>query len=110
MGESDAGVLTGGRTGGDGENRRVLVLIGDLIFGSRVSETLKRLGMDAVFATSPAALEGALEIPFILLIADLHEARFEPLAVISKAKARKAAVLAYGSHVDLELLEAGRKA
>ena len=90
--------------------RRAVVLITDLMFGSKVRETLKGTGMEPVFVSSREALATALAGPAALLIADLGEAQVPPIDAIRMAKERGIAVLAYGSHVDAEALEAGRRA
>ena len=95
---------------GAGEPLHAVVLIGELLFGSKVREALRQLGIEATFVTSPGSLDTTLSGPVALLIADLQEARLEPMDAIRRAKAKGAAVLAYGSHVDAGALEAGRQA
>ena len=95
---------------GGGRTRRAVVLIGDLLIGSRVRDTLRRLGIEADFVPSPAQLEDAVSLPASILIIDLGESRFEPIGVIGAARARGIRVLAFGSHVDAAGLQAAREA
>src|SRR5256885_1651482 len=89
---------------------RAIVAFDDLMIGSRIRETLGRMGMQATFATSPAAGEAPLSTPADLLIADLADARIGPMEIIRTAKRAGLAVLACGSHVDTESLDAARQA
>ena len=90
--------------------RRVVVLIADLMFVSKVREALKGTGLEPVTVSSREALGDALAGPAALLIADLGETKTAPIDAIRMAKERGIAVLAYGSHVDAEALAAGRRA
>ena len=89
----------------------LIVLIDDLIFRSKVRETLIALGRTATF---PAAgtKEGGLPADGsrAALICDLGASRLDPIGAIRRAKAAGAAVLAFGSHVDRDALQAAREA
>lgn len=95
---------------GPGAGRHAVVFVADLMLGSKVRETLKALGWEAVFVLSPDRSEAAMAGPFDLLIADLNDSRLGPMEAIRAAKARSARVLAFGSHVDEGSLAAGRAA
>lgn len=88
---------------------RVLVLISDLMFLSKVREALKRLEIDAVTISSPSSLDEKGSAA-VLLIADVNDSRLQPIEAIRKAKERRIPVLAFGSHVDGATLEAARAA
>src|SRR5262249_10636244 len=89
---------------------RIIVLIEDLLFGSRVRETLRGLGWRASFVGSREELERALAEGADLFVADLQAARIDPNEAIRCAKGCGVPVLAYGPHIDAELLDSARKA
>ena len=98
---------------------RIVVLISDLIFGSKVREVLKAAGMTGDFVASQAAVAAALCGPGVaagaagpanLLIVDLGDPLLGPLQGIREAVTRRIPVLAYGSHVDEAAFAAARQA
>lgn len=95
---------------GDSSRGRVLVLIDDLIFGSKVREALRRLGVIAVFPASVKLYEDTLGAGAALLILDVDAPRFSPEEAIRMARTAGVPVLAYGSHVNVEALAAARRA
>ena len=98
---------------------RIVVLISDLMFGSKVREVLNAAGMKGEFVASPGAVAAALCGPAVsagaftspgLLIVDLGDPRIGPVEAIREAVSRGIPVLAYGSHVDEAAFAAARQA
>ena len=87
-----------------------VVLLADLLLGSRVRDTLKRMSIRAEFPGSPPELEEAWRRPALLVIVDLSEGRLDPIGAIRRASGLGIPVLAFGSHVDRERLEAASAA
>ena len=74
---------------------RVVALIGDLMFRSRVAETAKALGVEVEFGSEPASAD--------LVLLDLNAARFKPLETLEGLRGVR--VVAYAGHLQTELLE-----
>jgi hypothetical protein len=75
---------------------RIVALVPDLMFGSRVEATLRAAGHEVELVGTPDAIETRKERPE-LLIADLGEV--EP----SELSGQRVPVLGFYSHVDVEL-------
>lgn len=77
---------------------RVVALIGDLMFRSRVAETAKALKVEVSFDSS------GIETAELVLL-DLNAERFRPLDVLPTLRGR---VVAYAGHLQVDLLEKAR--
>jgi CheY-like chemotaxis protein len=91
-----------------------LVLSDDLIFFSRIAETAKEAGLVVRQARTPAELVAlaAKSAPGGVIL-DLHNPGLDLPALLADLKSTCAAmprVVAYGSHVEAEVLRAAREA
>ncbi len=89
------------------EPKKVLALVGDLLFNVKIADAAKRAGLVAEFAkTDKELLEKAAAKP-ALIIMDLNTSGVQPLKLIGKIKdnpeLKATSLLAYVSHVDGEL-------
>ena len=93
---------------------RIVALVDDLMFLSRLREEARRAGADLASATTQAELvELLLDAPPALVIFDLTVRSADPVKAITAARAAAGPatrMLAYGPHGDLALLEAARAA
>ncbi len=87
-----------------GRRSKVLVLVGDLFFKSRIRQTAETLGVDLAFVASDAGLKEALgKEDARLLIVDLAARAPDPYAAVALARgAGGVRTLAFVSHVDEE--------
>ncbi len=89
------------------ETKRVLALVGDLLFTVKIADAAKRAGMAAEFVKGEKDLIEKLSTKPHLIILDLNLAGAQPLKLIGKIKnnadLKHASLLAYVSHVDGEL-------
>lgn len=97
------------------ENKRILALVGDLMFTVKITEAAKRNGMQVEYVkTDDEFLDKAKELPQ-LVIMDLNISTAEAVKLIAKLKSeadtKGISILGYVSHVqgDLKLMaqEAG---
>lgn len=94
---------------------KVLVLVSDLFFQTRIQEAARALGVSMeIFSSGPVLLERARTESPALLIVDLNAASAQPVETIAALKAdsalRSLPVVAYLSHVQVELERAARAA
>ena len=97
-------------------NRRVIAAVSDMLFASKIRGTAEHLNVTVDFARTEAGLfdYAKTEVPSLFIL-DLHETRFDPVALAARLKAdeqlRAVPVVAFFSHVEAELrrkaLEAG---
>ena len=94
------------------ENKTILVLCDDLIFGSRISGEARALGLQTKsLKTVDKLIEASGKEKFAGALIDLGIASFELDKLITELKASqdvKFPCLGYGSHVDVELLRKAR--
>src|SRR5262245_57025247 len=90
------------------EQPRVLVVVDDLFFLTKIQSTLKHLGLTAQVLTQHAAIQAyvkAAATPVLLLVV-LPLRTADPIAVISAIRATDSgapiAILAFGAHVAVE--------
>jgi CheY-like chemotaxis protein len=98
----------------NGQSRKVLAVLEDLLFTVKILDAAKRAGLQAVFVKSEIdALEKAREHPAVIIL-DLNFARIEPLQLIAKLKAddetKGVNLIGYVSHVQGELKQAAQTA
>jgi len=89
---------------------RAVVLIDDLVLGSRVRSALSALGVEIDAPPTASAGREALARGASGLILDLDAERLEPFEAIASARAARVPILAYGGHVGVEKLERARQA
>lgn len=93
----------------------VVALVADLIFASRIRGTAQAAGVQATTVRSAAELlQRAGELQPRLVLVDLDARAADPPAVIARLKGdprtRDIPILAFGSHVQREAIEAARAA
>ena len=89
------------------KQRKVVVLMNDLLFKTKIQDVLKRGGFEAIWCSSAEDAIGQIEKENAsLLILDLGLRNVDTLGVIEKVKRNRdpntVPVLAYTSHVDRE--------
>ncbi|NOS99942.1 MAG: hypothetical protein HOP29_04885 [Phycisphaerales bacterium] len=97
---------------GDSPAGRVLALVADLMFDSKIRSAAKNRGVAAVTVRAPTGLTSFLEKnPVDLVIVDL-DAHSEAVQAVSAIRLRwpSIPVLAFGSHVNEPLLQGARDA
>ena len=87
---------------------RIVAFTQDLMFSSRIAETLRRDGHETAAVEDVAALERELRMDGVrLVILDLH-AGVEPGAVTMLCLPLGVPVLAFGRHTEPEMLRSAR--
>lgn len=93
---------------------RVLLMVSDLLLGSRIREAITAAGHEIVSVADAQAVEKALEAgPAALLLADLSPRGADPIPGLGRLKRGPLAqvpVIGYFSHVDAATLERAREA
>ena len=82
--------------------RRILVLADDLIWSTRLVETLRAIGVEPVAARGRASFEAGL-VRADGVIVDLTARGYDGVEAIGRARAAGIRVLAVGQHDDQEL-------
>jgi CheY-like chemotaxis protein len=95
-------------------NPKVLAVVNDLFFASKINEAAKHAGVQLIYVTNEAALlEKAKDNP-ALIIFDLNFTAAHPVELIAKLKGDPASkqirLLAYLSHVQVDLMKAAEEA
>jgi CheY-like chemotaxis protein len=86
---------------------KILAVVDDLFFATKINETARRAGVAVDFVTSEEALfQRAAEKPSLIIV-DLNLSSLQPLPLITKLKSdpelKQTSVLAFVSHVQGEL-------
>jgi CheY-like chemotaxis protein len=83
---------------------RVVAVVGDLFFQSKIRQTAQNLGVAVAFATTEAGLGAALaEGGVRLVILDLGVRSLDPIAAIGRVRSSGGSrIVAFVSHVDEE--------
>jgi CheY-like chemotaxis protein len=93
---------------------KILVVVDDLFFASKITETAKRAGLGVEFATSEEAVLAFAPQRPSLIIVDMNLNGVKPLPLIAKLKSHpdlnKTSILAFVSHVQGELKQQAQKA
>lgn len=88
-------------------NKRVLVVVEDLLFLVKIADAAKRSGLEAqIVKNEPDALAAVADTPPLLIIVDLNANSVDPIDLITKLKdgdRKKVPVIAFVSHVQGEL-------
>ena len=95
--------------------RTVVAAVEDLLFRSKISETVHTLGVEASFPRNPNKLLDSLRSsPPDLLVLDLNSARFEPLRILRTVKSdgttAEVRTIGFLSHVQKDLAVAAKEA
>jgi CheY-like chemotaxis protein len=93
---------------------KILAVVDDLFFASKITETAKRAGVLVQFATNEdAILQFAPQHPSLIIV-DLNLNGMKPLPLIAKLKShpdlQQTSILAFVSHVQGELKQKAQKA
>lgn len=96
------------------QQSRILAVVDDLFFATKIGETAKRAGVAVEFTkTEQGVLEFAAHRPSLIIV-DLNLNSLPPLPLIAKLKShpdlRQTSVLAFVSHVQGELKQQAQKA
>jgi DNA-binding NarL/FixJ family response regulator len=91
--------------------RKLLVIMSDLLFRSKIDEVARRLGLELRVAKSPEQLERQLAAgePAIAII-DLEEGTLDPFAAIAsvRAAAPSVAILGFAGHGNVDAIRRAR--
>ena len=92
--------------------RKLLVIMSDLLFRSKIDEVARRLGLELRVAKSPEQLERQLAAgePAIAII-DLEEGALDPFAAIARVRAAapNAPILGFAGHGNVEVIKRARE-
>ncbi len=96
------------------QQSRILAVVDDLFFATKIGETAKRAGVTVEFAkTEQAVIEFAAHKPSLIIV-DLNVNSLKPLALVAKLKnhpdLKQTSVLGFLSHVQGELKQKAQKA
>ena len=95
--------------------RTVIAAVDDMFFASKIKATAKALGMVVSFPRTLAALISLAGDEFPdLIVADLHNARLDPIELANQLKSddrlRSIRLLSFFSHVNVDLQQQAIKA
>ena len=93
----------------------IVAAVDDLMFAAKISTAARQLGVDVVFAKTPAAVhQEALARKPGLIIFDLNSLRVDPLTTIAALKGDPALaatrIVGFVSHVQTDLVASARAA
>ena len=96
------------------EQKKVLAVVGDLMFTVKINEAARRAGLHVDFVKSEKdAVEKAKEKP-ALIVLDLNGGAVHPLKLIAKlkgsAETKGISLLGFISHLDAELKQQAQEA
>ncbi len=93
---------------------KILAVVDDLFFASKIGETAKRAGVNVEFATTEQAVFEKTTPKRSLIIVDLNSARIQPLDLVARLKndadLKQIPVLGFVSHVQVELIQRAHQA
>ncbi|HEV7705643.1 MAG TPA: hypothetical protein VGO46_15205 [Gemmatimonadaceae bacterium] len=91
--------------------RKLLVVMSDLLFRSKIDEVARRLGLELRVAKSPEQLERQLAAgePALVII-DLEETSLDPFAAIARVRAAapSVAILGFAGHGNVDAIKRAR--
>jgi CheY-like chemotaxis protein len=90
--------------------KRIIAVIDDLMFQSRLVEQARALSYETRVADTPAALDAAFADGGGLVVVDLHARAIDWREAVAAAKAAGLPVLAFGRHTEVALLREAREA
>ncbi|MBA2683563.1 MAG: hypothetical protein H0U66_03605 [Gemmatimonadaceae bacterium] len=92
--------------------RKLLVIMSDLLFRSKIDEVARRVGLELRVAKSPAQLERQLAAgePAIAIV-DLEETTLDPFAAIASVRAAVpgVAILGFAGHGNVDAIRRARE-
>ena len=92
--------------------RKLLVVMSDLLFRSKIDEVARRLGLELRVAKSPEQLERQLAAgePAIVIV-DLEETSLDPFAAIARVRAisSSVAILGFAGHGNVDAIKRARE-
>lgn len=97
------------------DRKKIIVLLDDLFFSSKIREAAKHLEIELEFVKEPSSFTDQMRLgnPALVLV-DLNSKAFSPLQVIKTIKStgelKQIPVLGYLSHVQTELKKEAAKA
>ena len=93
--------------------RKLLVIMSDLLFRSKIDEVARRLGLELRVAKSPEQLDRQLAAgePAIAIV-DLEESTLDPFEAIARVRvaAPGVAILGFAGHGNVEAIRRAREA
>jgi CheY-like chemotaxis protein len=89
--------------------KRIIAVVDDLMFQSRLVDQARALGYETRVADTPAALEAELAEGGGLVVVDLHARGVDWREAVARAKAAGLLVLAFGRHTEAALLREARE-
>ena len=90
--------------------RRILLLVPDLLFQSKIREQAHALGYETALADTESSIGSALALDPNLVVIDLHADGIDWRSAVLSAIDSGAPVLAFGRHTEAALLNAAREA
>jgi DNA-binding NtrC family response regulator len=91
--------------------RKLLVIMSDLLFRSKIDEVARRLGLELRVAKNPEQLERQLAAgePALAII-DLEEGTLDPFAAIARVRAAapSVAILGFAGHGNVDAIRRAR--
>lgn len=95
-------------------DQRVFIIENDLFFTSRITETLKQIGLTSILAGTPGEISKLFQQSDIsLVILDLSLNGVDTLTLLSRLKSDRATchipVIAFAEHSEKQLLEDARE-
>jgi len=92
--------------------RKLLVVMSDLLFRSKIDEVARRLGLELRVAKSPEQLDRQLAAgePAIAIV-DLEETSLDPFAAIARvrAAASQTPILGFSGHGNVDVIKRARE-
>lgn len=92
--------------------RKLLVVMSDLLFRSKIDEVARRLGLELRVAKSPEQLERQLAAgePAIAIV-DLEESSLDPFAAIARVRAAapQTPILGFAGHGNVDAIKQARE-
>jgi DNA-binding NtrC family response regulator len=92
--------------------RKLLVVMSDLLFRSKIDEVARRLGLELRVAKSPEQLDRQLAAgePAIAIV-DLEETSLDPFAAIARVRdaAPQTPILGFAGHGNVEAIKRARE-
>jgi len=92
--------------------RKLLVVMSDLLFRSKIDEVARRLGLELRVAKSPEQLDRQLAAgePAIAIV-DLEETSLDPFAAIARVRvaAPHAPILGFAGHGNVDVIRRARE-
>jgi len=89
---------------------RIVTLVPDLLIEVRIDEAARSIDADIEALSSALHLETALSNPTDVLVVDLAVDGLDLDAIVATADTHKVPVVAFGPHVDIELMKAAKAA